>query len=80
MTLTDTTDMTLTGTNRYYRYDTNRYYRYDTNRSIDMTLTGTTNPRQRGDESNGNEKVLYIPKSSWTRASLSDGLMSHSGH
>ena len=35
---------------------------------------------QNGPGNNGNEGVLYIPQSSRTRASPSDGLVSYPGH
>ena len=46
----------------------------------DWTLTGTTTLGQSGPKSNGNEEVLYIPQSSKTEASPSDGLVSYPGH
>ena len=47
---------------------------------IDRTLSGATNPGQSGHESNGNEEVLHIPRSSCiTEDSPSDGLVSYPG-
>ena len=43
----------------------------------DRTLIGTITPGQSGP---GNEGALYIPQSSRTGASPSDGLMSYPGH
>ena len=48
---------------------------------IDRTLSGATTPHQSGPGSNGNEGVFCIPQSSSiTRASLSDCLVSYTGH
>ena len=48
---------------------------------IDRTLSGATTPRQGGPESDGNEEVLRISKSSSiTEASPSDCLVSYPGH
>ena len=47
---------------------------------IDGTLTDATIAGQSGPGSNGNEGVLRIPQSSWTRASPSEGLVSYSGN
>ena len=48
---------------------------------IDWTLTGDTTPGQIGPGSDGINHVLHIPQSSsFTRASLSDFLVSYLGH
>ena len=47
---------------------------------INVTLTDTTTPGQSRPESNGNEGVHYIPQSSRSGASLSDGLVVCSIH
>ena len=47
---------------------------------IDGTLTGTITPGQCGPGNNGNERLLHIPQSSRTRASLSDYLLSYPGY
>ena len=47
---------------------------------IDRTLSGATNMGQSGPGSNGKEGVFYIPQTSKTGASPSDGLMSYLGH
>ena len=46
---------------------------------IDGTLIGTFNPGPNGAGSNSNNSVLCISESSWTGASLSDGLVSYPG-
>ena len=43
-------------------------------------ISVTTTPGQSRPESNGTERVLHIPQSSRTEASLSDGLVSYPGH
>ena len=49
--------------------------------SIDKTLSGATTPDHSGPASNGNEGVLRIPQNpSITGTSLSDFLVSYSGH
>ena len=49
--------------------------------TIDKTQSSAITPGQSGPESNGNEGVLYIPRSSSiTGASQSDCLMSYPGH
>ena len=48
--------------------------------TIDRTLSGATIPGQRETETNGSERVLPIPQSSKTGASLSDDFVSNSGH
>ena len=48
---------------------------------IDRLLSGATTPDQIGPEGDGNEGVLRIPQSSiFTRASLSDSLVSYPRH
>ena len=47
---------------------------------IDVTLTSTTTPGQSGPGSNNDEAVLYIPHSSRTEATASDGFVSYPGH
>ena len=48
---------------------------------INTTLSGATTPSQSGARSDGNEGVLCISqRSSITRVSLSDDLMSYAGH
>ena len=47
---------------------------------IDRTISCATTPGLGEPGSNGNEGVLYIPESSRTGASQSDGLMSYPGH
>ena len=47
---------------------------------IDMSLSGTTTLGQSELESDGNEGVLHLSFSSKTGASLSDCLMSYTGH
>ena len=47
------------------------------NEPIDGTLKSTTSPGQSGPESNGNEKVLYIPQYFRTGTSPSDNLVSY---
>ena len=47
---------------------------------IDSTLLGATTPGQSGPWSNAIEEVLHIPQHSSAEASLSDGLVSLTGH
>ena len=47
---------------------------------IDKTLSGATTQGQNGPGSNDNEKVLHIPQSSRTGASLSDCFVLHPRH
>ena len=48
--------------------------------STDVTVTGATTPGQSEPRSNGNEGVLYNPKSSKTGASTSNSLVSWTRH
>ena len=48
--------------------------------SRDRTLSGAITQGQSGPGSNGKERVLHIPQSSRTEASLSDCLVSYPAH
>ena len=48
--------------------------------AIDMTLSGATTPGQIQSGSNGNERVVNIPKHSRTGVTPLDSLMSYTGH
>ena len=43
---------------------------------LNRPLTGNTTPGQSGQEINGNEGILHVPKNSKTGVSPSDGLVS----
>ena len=47
---------------------------------MDRTLYGANTPGQSEPGSNGDEGILYISQSSLIDASLSDGLLSSTGH
>ena len=47
---------------------------------IKGTLTNITTPVGSGPGNKSSKEILHIPQSSWTGISLSDSLMSYSGH